>query len=92
MNYKLKAPKKNGTWVMIEQPAGKKLVGCKWIYIVKCRSDGSVDMLKAKLVAKGYTQFYGIDYQETFGSLAKLNSIRILLSLVQISVSKVMID
>lgn len=49
-------------------------------------------MLKAKLVAKGYTQFYGIDYQETFGSLAKLNSIRILLSLVQISVTKVMID
>ena len=56
-------------------------MGCKWVFSVKYKSDGSVEWYKERLVAKGFTQTYGIDYQETFASVAKLNTIRILLSL-----------
>ena len=56
-------------------------VGCKWVFTVKCRADGSVERYKASLVAKGFTQTHGIDYQETFAPVAKVNSIHVLLSL-----------
>ena len=56
-------------------------MGCKWVFSVKYKFDGSVEWYKERLVAKGFTQTYGIDYQETFASVAKLNTIRILLSL-----------
>ena len=48
---------------------------------MKCKSDGSIERYKARLVAKGFTRTYGINYQETFGLVAKINSIRVLLSL-----------
>lgn len=63
-------------------PKEKNLVRCKWIFTVKYKVDGSVDKYKPRLVAKGFTQSYGIDYQETFAPVAKLNTIWVLLSLV----------
>ena len=56
-------------------------MSCRWVFNLKCKSDGSLDRHKARLVARGYTQTYGIDYQETFALVAKLNTIRILISL-----------
>ena len=56
-------------------------MGCKWVFTVKCKPDGSIERYKARLVAKGFTQTYGIYYQETFAPMAKINSIWILLSL-----------
>lgn len=61
--------------------AEKKYVGYKWIYIVKYRVNGSIKRYKIRLVAKDYTQTYGIYYIKSFASVAKMNTIRILLSL-----------
>ena len=51
------------------------------MFTIKHKADGTIERYKARLVAKGYTQSYGVDYQETFPSIAKLNIVRVLLSL-----------
>ena len=56
----------NETWELVELPSDRKPNGCKWVFKVKHRSDGKVERFKGCLVAKGYAQKYGIDYDETF--------------------------
>ena len=70
----------NDTWDLVPLRKGRKLFRCKWVYRTKYASDGSVERLKAMLVAKCFFQVEGIDYNETF-LLAKMNSIRLVLSL-----------
>ena len=62
-------------------PQGKKVVGCKWVFAIKVNPDGSVVRLKARLIARGYAQTYGVDYSNTFSPIAKLNSVRLFISI-----------
>ncbi|KAK1609157.1 hypothetical protein QYE76_032830 [Lolium multiflorum] len=80
MIKELEALKKNKTWVLTTLPAGKTTVSCKWIYTVKQNPEGKVERYKAILVARGFSQTYGIDYDETFALVAKMNTVRILVS------------
>ena len=59
---------KNGTWYLVDLPPGKKTIGTKWVYKLKQKPDGSIDRYKVRLVAKGYAQEKGIDFDETFVS------------------------
>ncbi|KAI5344630.1 hypothetical protein L3X38_012507 [Prunus dulcis] len=69
----MKALEKNQTWTLETIPRGKKTIGCRWVFTIKHNADGSIERYKARLVAKRYTQTYGIDYEETFAPVAKLN-------------------
>ena len=67
MHEELRALDKNRTWEIVPLPPGKKAVGCKWVFTVKQTPEGKIDRYKERLVAKGYSQTYGIDYDETYG-------------------------
>ena len=81
MREEMSALEKNKTWEIVERPKGKSIVDSKWIFTLKYKVDGSLERHKARLVAKEYTQTYGVDYQETFAQVEKMNIVRILLSL-----------
>ena len=66
-------------------PPGKSVVGCKWIYKIKTRSDGSIERYKTCLVPKGFTQEYAIDYEETFVLVARISSVCALLAVAAAS-------
>ena len=72
---------KNETWELVPLPRGRKAIGNRWVFRVKENQAGEIERFKARLVAKEFSQKHGIDYEETFASVAKFTSIRILLSL-----------
>lgn len=74
----------NHTQTITSLRKGAKPVGCKWVQKVKFNSDGSIERNKASLVAKGYTQRVGFDFQETFSPIAKYTTVRLFLALTTI--------
>jgi hypothetical protein len=71
----------NGTWSLVDLPPGRKPIGVKWVFKVKRDEHGAVSKHKARLVVKGYAQRHGIDYDEVFAPVARLDSVRLLITL-----------
>ena len=81
MKEEFSSLQKNNTWELVDLPQRRKLVQCKWVFKTKFAADGSHLKYKAILVAKGYSQVHGIDYNETFAPMAKMDSIRLALAI-----------
>ena len=62
MNEEIKMIEKNHTWKLVDKPQDKEVIGLKWVYKVKHNDDGSINKYKARLIAKGYAQQSGIDF------------------------------
>ncbi|KAL0411379.1 UNVERIFIED_CONTAM: putative mitochondrial protein [Sesamum latifolium] len=71
----------NHVWTLVDPPKGVRPVGCNWVYKYKLETDGEVAAFKTRLVAKGYTQRPGVDFDETYSFVAMAKSIRILLAI-----------
>jgi len=71
MKLKIKAIEENETWELTTLPEGAKKIGVKWVNKTKLNEKGEVDKCKAHLVAKGYSQQHGIDYNEVFAPVAR---------------------
>ena len=65
---------KTNTWDLAHFPPGKSVVGCRWVYKIKNNSDGYIEWYKVRLVAKRYSQQYGMDYKEIFSLIAKMTT------------------
>ena len=74
----------NGTWRLAKLPKGRKAIACKWVFKIKRQADGSIERYKARLCAKGFSQVEGVDYNETFAPVAKLTSLRAILTMAAI--------
>jgi hypothetical protein len=66
---------RNKTWHLVAPPKGKNIIDSKWVYKIKRKVDGIIDRYKARLIAKGYKQRYGIDYEDTFSPVVKAATI-----------------
>jgi transposase InsO family protein len=73
--------KEAGTWEVVERPQNINVVDSKWVFRMKKDAKGNVIKWKARLVARGFTQIYGVDYFETFAPVARLASIRTILAI-----------
>jgi len=68
-------------WDKVDQPEDTDLVGCRWVFRIKRDANGKILKYRARLVAQGFTQLYGIDFYETFAPVARLSSIRTVIAL-----------
>jgi hypothetical protein len=80
MDEELDQIEKNDTWELVPRPKDKNVIDTKWVYRNKLNEDGQVTRNKARLVCKGYAQVEGIDFEETFSLVSRMEAIRLLLA------------
>ena len=81
MEAEMRSLQDNDVWDLMELPKGRKSVGCKWVFKVKTNEDGDVERYKARLVAQGFMQVKGADYDETFCPVVRMESLRALVAM-----------
>ena len=81
MLEEMRAIEDNGTWELVDPPVGCRPIGLKWVYKVKRDERGAIVKYKARLVARGFVQREGIDFEEVFAPVARMESVRLLLAM-----------
>jgi Reverse transcriptase (RNA-dependent DNA polymerase) len=81
MDCKISSLEQARTWTTVPHPTRKNVVGCKWVFRLKRKVDGSIDKYKACLVVRGFTQIYSIDYYNTYFPVACLTSFHLILAI-----------
>ena len=81
MLEEMKAIEENETWQLVDPPSGCHPISLKWVYKVKRDELGAIVKHKARLVARGFVQHEGIDFEEVFAPVARMESVRLLLAL-----------
>lgn len=81
MKEEIKSLVDNKTWTLVDLPRDKNLIGCKWVYKLKTDASGEVKKFKARLVAQGFNQKFGVDYDQVFAPVARHTTFRTLLSI-----------
>lgn len=80
MRDEMNSLNRNGTWELTDLPGDRKAIGCKWVFKVKTNADGGVQRYKARLVAQGYSQKFGTDYNDIFAPVVRQATFRTLLA------------
>ena len=81
MDDEIQQINKKGTWTLVDFPPGYKPVKCKWVYAAKMNADNRITRHRARLVAKGFNQKKGINYDEVFSPVVKYSTIRLILAI-----------
>ena len=81
MDQELKAIADQNTWTETELPKDRTAIGCRWVFKIKENEDKNERQYKARLVAQGFTQKYGVDYDEIFAPVTRSATFRTLLSI-----------
>lgn len=81
MHEEIEALYRNNTCELVPRPEDVELITCKWVFKLKKKADQTVDRYKARLVARGFSQQHGLDYEETFSLVAKMLTLRTIISL-----------
>jgi hypothetical protein len=80
INDELRSHGLNVVWTLVTAPKGANIVSCKWVFKFKRLLDERIDRYKARLVARGFSQQYGVDYNETFAPVVRMKTLRVLLA------------
>ena len=81
MSKEFNSTSEHSTWDLVEVTKTMNVVGCRWVFTIKYNSDGTIDRYKARIVARGYHQQQGVDYEDIFSPVIKSTTIRIVLGL-----------